>query len=264
MRVMAIVLLATAAVIAATGATPDEAGRLTVAAVRNTAGDGPDGKGNTGDDTWQFWFQLMHDRSMFMRLDLATELQTEEVRKNGIKRKVWGPLGSTLPNPQDSEGWIYHSDWDGKREGVWGDTKDKQVLVVPYAEKGVGGALAVTYKVPADGTYIVSGKAADLEVNTEQAAATGVQVSVEVVQAGDGKSVRRSKQVVVQPVAIGDKAGPASADFRSERIELKKGQLVMLIVDPGTLAQTDTTKVEFNVTAAPVGEPDHGTKDRNR
>jgi len=226
------------------------AGGLTPELVRDPEGDGPDAKGNTGDDTWQFWFQVIHDRNLFLRLTLATKAMPEEQRQNGIPGKVWGPVAGTLPNPKDTEGWIYHSDWDGKREGVWGDTKAKQILVVPYQEKNDGGALAITYKVPADGKYVVSGKAADLEVDTEHKMATGVKVWVDVVAAGDGTSHRTGEQRLIEPIAIGDKAGPESAEFASEAVQLKAGQLVRLVVDPVKLAHRDVTRIEFNVTPA--------------
>ncbi len=245
----AMILMALMAAVAIAAAPTSDVGKLTPAAVRNTAGDGPDTKGNTNDDTWQFWLQIMHDRKLFIRLDLATELQTDEVRKNGIRRKVWGPLGSTLPNPKDSEGWIYHSDWDGKREGVWGDTKAKQVLVVPYQEKADGGAIAVTYQVPADGEYIISGKATDLEVDKEHKAATGAKVLVDIANRA-GKNIRTGTQVIVKPKAFGDKLGPESVEFKSEKVTLKKGQLVRLVIDPVKVAYKDLTAVEFNIEPA--------------
>ena len=45
--------------------------KLTAKAVADPKGDGPDGKGNTIDDTWGFWFQLIH-APRYRRLDIAT------------------------------------------------------------------------------------------------------------------------------------------------------------------------------------------------
>lgn len=79
---------------------------LTPAVVLNAKGDGPDGKGNTADDTWQFWFELAHAKGVMAPLRLHTTTMTESQRKNGIPRKVRGPIGKFLPHPNDSEGWI--------------------------------------------------------------------------------------------------------------------------------------------------------------
>ncbi|MDP7290325.1 MAG: hypothetical protein QGH94_20250 [Phycisphaerae bacterium] len=77
---------------------------LTVAAVANHKGDGPDGKGNTADDTWRFWFQLIHARGEYRPLDIATATMSPKQKKSGIRRKVRGPIGSMLPNPKKTEG----------------------------------------------------------------------------------------------------------------------------------------------------------------
>ncbi|MHC4984220.1 MAG: GDSL-type esterase/lipase family protein, partial [Planctomycetota bacterium] len=96
---------------------------LTPADVANPKGDGPDGKGNTPDDTWQFWFELAHARQAFHRLSLATATMSAEQRQKGIPGKVDGPIAGNLPNPDDTEGWIFSTDWDGGYEGFWGDRK---------------------------------------------------------------------------------------------------------------------------------------------
>jgi len=244
-----IVVFAAILAVAAFAADKDvePAGKLTPAVVRTSKGDGPDGVGNTRDDTWQFWFQIMHDKNLYLKLSKATEALSEEIRKNGIKRKVWGPIGSTLPNPEHSEGWIYHSDWDGKREGVWGDVKAGQVLVVPYQEKADGGAICITYRIPADGKYAVTGKATDLEVDKTHRMATGARVFVDITSTKDGKTHRTGKRIV-KPVAFGDKLGPVSVEFKSDPVTLKTGQLVRLVIDPVKVAYRDVTAVEFEVT----------------
>ena len=124
------------------------------------------------------------------------------------------------------------------------------MLVVPYQEKGDGGAICVTYKVPADGEYIVSGKATDLEIDKEHKLATGAKVLVDVVAARDGKSIRTGKQVLVEPMPFGDKLGPESVEFKSDKVTLKKGQLVRLVIDPVKVAYKDVTRVAFNIQPA--------------
>lgn len=220
---------------------------LTPEVAANPHGDGPDGKGNTGDDTWQFWLQIIHDRNLFIHLDLATKIQPDAIRQNGIRRKVWGPLGKSLPNPEQTEGFIYHSNWNGQREGVWGDSKAKQVLVVPYQEKGDGGALAVTCTIPAAGKYLISGKATDLEVDTEHKFSDGIRVSVEVTDTGNGKTIRRMRKVLVKPIAFGDK-GPGSVEFKSDPVAIEKGQLVFVMIDPVKIAYKDLVALELKIT----------------
>ncbi|MHC4982754.1 MAG: endonuclease/exonuclease/phosphatase family protein, partial [Planctomycetota bacterium] len=228
--------------------------RLKVSDVLNAEGDGPDGKGNTADDTWQFWFQIIHDRNEYRRLDIATAAMPDEQKEKGIPRKVWGPVGSETPNPDATEGWIYHSDWDGKSEGVWGDAKAGQVIVKPYQEKADGGALAVTYKVPGEGTYIVFGRATDMKVDKDGKKATGVKVSVDVTQARDGKGIGKAQRVLVEPRAVGDAAGPATLAFSSGKVALRKGELVRLVIDPNKWAAGDMTRIDyFMIAPVPQG-----------
>ncbi len=61
---------------------------LTFADVRGAEGDGPDGKGNTADDTWQFWFELAHARGTFRPFTIHTTTMPKNQRKNGI-REDW-------------------------------------------------------------------------------------------------------------------------------------------------------------------------------
>jgi hypothetical protein len=222
---------------------------LTAAAVANPKGDGPDGKGNSVDDTWQFWFSLLHAPE-YHRLDLGTATMSPQQRGQGIKRKVTGPIGGWLPNPADSEGWIYHSDWDGRGEGVWGDKKANQVLMHPYNEKTDGGCVAVTYTVPADGAYNISGKVTDMQVAKGNAMFTGIIYKVDVVAGGGDKLT-----YVEKPLAegkVGDDAGPESAEFKVEKVDLKKGQLVRLAIDPNKWWATDMTRIDsFKIEPAP-------------
>lgn len=47
-------------------------------------GDGSVSKGNTTNDTWQFWFSLQHGPE-YHRLDVATATMTPDQRQNGIR-----------------------------------------------------------------------------------------------------------------------------------------------------------------------------------
>ncbi len=232
------------------------AAELTPAVVADPKGDGPDGKGNTADDTWQFWFQLVRS-PQYQRLDLATAVLPEAQRKAGIrdeaarrgKQKVQGPIGAFLPNAADTEGWIFHSDWDGRYEGAWGDKKANQVLMHPYNEKTDGAAVAVTWKAPADGKYLVTGKVTDLQVvKTGHPMMTGVTYIIDVVEAGNA-SITASGPALKQG-NVGDNAGPESEDFKLEGVVMKKGQLLRLAIDPNKAWATDMTKVELKIVPA--------------
>jgi hypothetical protein len=221
-------------------AVPEEiAGRplvLTYETVANPQGDGPDGRGNTADDTWQFWFELMHAPE-YRRLDR----HSSEIPQ-GIQGKVRGPVASMTPNPAQTDGWIYHRDWDGRFEGVWGDAKAKQVLVHPYNEKTVGGNVAITCAVPINGTYIISGKVTDVNVAGGHVSLTGITYLVEVCAAGE-KAIGRAEKVLASG-KVGDGAGPATVEFKIGKVALKKGQFVRLVIDPNKSWATDMTRIE--------------------
>lgn len=209
---------------------------LTFEIVANPHGDGPDGMGNTADDTWQFWFELMH-APKYRRLDR----HSSKIPK-GIRGKVRGPVGSMTPNPAQTQGWIYHSDWDGRFEGVWGDAKTKQVLAHPYNEKTGGGNVAITYTVRTDGVYKISGKVTDLNVATSHVSFTGITYMVEVCATGE-KAIGKAERLLASG-KVGDKAGPASTEFKIEKVALKKGQFVRLVIDPNKSWATDMTRIE--------------------
>lgn len=224
------------------------AAELTPAAVADPKGDGPDGKGNTADDTWQFWFQLVRS-PQYRRLDLGTAAMSKAQRKDGIPRKVRGPIGGSLPNAAETEGWIYHSDWDGRFEGVWGDKKVNQVLMHPYNEKTDGAAVAVTWKAPADGKYTVAGKVTDLQVvKSGHPMMTGVIYFIDVVEAG-GVSIT-TKGPPLKQGKVGDNVGPESEEFKLEGVQMKKGQLLRLAIDPNKSWGADMTKVELKIVPA--------------
>ena len=212
---------------------------LTSADVSNKIGDGPDGKGNTADDTWQFWLELVHAKGKFIRLDRYST----DVPKAGVKGKITGPIAGMMPSPDDTEGWIYHSDWDGRFEGVWADKSKNEVLAYPYVEKGSHEAVAITYTVPESGTYKISGGVTDAHV-WEYKKHDGLLWILEVANQGDKvKELAKGKP-------IGDGGGrPESDTFNVENVELEKGQLVRLVIDPinwwgSDMARIDSFKIE--------------------
>ncbi|MCE9556996.1 MAG: hypothetical protein K8T91_26925 [Planctomycetes bacterium] len=209
---------------------------LTLSDVASLKGDGTDGDGNTADDTWRFWFELAHAPNTFAPLDRHSTI----VPKNGIPRKVHGPIASELPNPDDTVGWIFHSDWDGKKEGVWADKKANAILVCPYVEKASHMGVAITYKIPDDGKYNLSGRITDVQVDTADPKTDGVIWKVQV--ANEGKLVR---QLGAAKPAIGDgRDRPDSGEFKFDDVELKKGQLVRLVIHPNRWMPTDLTRVD--------------------
>jgi hypothetical protein len=219
---------------------------LKPADVANPKGDGPDGKGNTADDTWGFWFQLIHARQEYRRLDIATLAMSPKQRSGGIRRKVRGPIGSMMPNPKKTEGWIYHSDWDGRFEGFWGDSKAKQVLAHPYQEKTSGGAVAVTCKAPADGTYRISGKITDVNVaKIKHRMLTGIKWSLDIVATKGPNAIVKVAKALKRGGPIGDAVGPPSAKFVVEKVVLKKGQLIRLMIDPNRAWGGDMTRIDY-------------------
>ena len=215
---------------------------LTPADVADPKGDGPDGKGNTEDDTWQFWFELAHARGTFHRLDLATATMSARRRQAGIPRKVHGPVAS-LPHPKETDGWIFHSDWDGRFEGVWGDKKAGHVLLHPYAEKRSHLAVAVTFRVPRDGAYDVSGKFTDAQV-IQHRLHTGIVWRVEVVRSHRGRPSAKAHRLVGRGGPVGDKVGPDSQEFSFHKVLLKKGELLRFVVDPNKWWGSDLTRID--------------------
>ena len=87
-------LLLAVSLIPCAGASPDgDIVELSIDHVRDIKGDGPDKRGNTADDTWQFWFELVRPKDKFLHLDIATKKMSETQRRNGIPGKVTGPIG---------------------------------------------------------------------------------------------------------------------------------------------------------------------------
>lgn len=216
-----------------------QSAELKADAVLLQKGDGPDGKGNTADDTWQFWFELAHKRNSFRRLTLTTTTLTAQQRKKGIPRKVTGPIAAWLPNPEMTEGWLVHRDWDGRFEGVWADKKTRHVYLHPYVEKGSHCAVAVSYLVPKTGTYQVQGQLTDATVAPNYPKHDGVLWRVERVDA-QGKA-----HLLARGGPIGDGKGrPDSAKFDKTKVELRKGEHVRLVIHPNKWWGADLTRVD--------------------
>ncbi|MHC4984087.1 MAG: alpha/beta hydrolase, partial [Planctomycetota bacterium] len=213
------------------------------------------GKGNTPDDTWQFWFELAHARQAFHRLGLATATMSAEQRQKGIPGKVDGPIAGNLPNPDDTEGWIFSTDWDGGYEGFWGDRKANQVLAHPFVEKNSHLGVAITFRVPADGAYEVSGKVTDLAV-IKNPTFTGILWFVDVVKERQGDRSPKADRLAGKGGPVGDGVGPESQEFKLENVALKKGELIRFVIDPNGHWGTDLTRVDYfriKRVAAPAG-----------
>ena len=211
------------------------AAELTVAAVTSAAGDGPDETGNTADDSWQFWFELAHKRGAFHVLDT----HSKSVPAEGVPRKIRGPIAGMLPNPADTQGWIFHRDWDGRFEGIWGDAKADRVFAYPYVEKNVHLAVAVSYRIPADGKYNIRGKLTDLQVQPQFKQHDGINWSLDVV----------ARDAPARPIGTGGPLGdghgrPESEEFKFDNVELRKGHLIRLVIHPGKWWGSDMTAID--------------------
>lgn len=215
---------------------PTLAAELTVPAVASKDGDGPDGKGNSPDDTWQFWFQLAHQPNQYRRLDLHSTTHPQ-----GIPGKVTGPVGAWTPNPADTQGWIYHSDWDGRGEGFWGDAKAGKVLAHPYNEKVFPGDVAVTYLVPEDGTYVITTKAT-YGRGANAGPKAGIRAKVGVCSAAPDQIGGDLNWL--SNTTAGAPGDPGVTEYKSEPTPLKKGQLVMLAIDANGFWGADMTFVD--------------------
>lgn len=214
------------------------AAEVSADAVASRTGDGPDRSGNTDDDTWQFWFQLVHAPNRYRRLDLHSS-----VHPQGIPGKVTGPVASATPNPADTAGWIFHSDWDGRFEGVWGDGKTGHVLAHPYNEKSSGGDVALSYRVPRDGNYDIRGRVSYLR---PPGGKSGVRCKVGVCAAARDEVGGDLRWLTKSDVGTAESAG--STDFSLGDVSLKAGQLVMLAIDPLGHWGGDMTRIdEFSV-----------------
>ena len=209
---------------------------LAVSDISEGAGDGPDGVGNSDDDTWGFWFALAHDPKSFRRLTR----HSSAVPKAGIPGKIRGPVGSMLPNPGKTEGWILHTDWDGRFEGVWTDSETGEILVHPYVEKGAHMAVAVTYTIPADGTYAVSLGITDVQVAPDFPKHDGVIWILELIDPARAKTAEVSRG---EPVGDGH-GRPDSDTYVSPPQILSKGVVVRLVIHPNKWWGQDLTRID--------------------
>lgn len=204
--------------------------------VADAKGDGPDGVGNSADDQWQFWFELAHESGSFRELTR----HSTAIPAAGIKGKVSGPIASMLPHPAKTTGWILHTDWDGRFEGVWADQESKAVLVHPYVEKTAHMAVAITYRIPADGLYRIAGKLTDVQVDTTSAKHDGVLWKLEVIEPDSGKAVELKKGG-----PVGDGGGrPDSATFQTRATKMRKGYLIRLVIHPNKWWGRDLTRID--------------------
>jgi len=237
------------------------AAELKATDIANEKGDGPDGKANTADDTWQFWYQY-------------------------DTRSGYGCFGTYCKQPKgvadakNVEGWVYSmtEDWSPDFEGIWGNKSNGQMHAHPYTHHGLHASVAITYKVPEDGEYNISGGIADMLVikkSPDGVAKTvqtpdgrtivytakqpknedGVIWIVEVVtdgKAASGKELGRGKP-------IGDTNEKDSTTFSIEKASLKKGDLVRFVIDPNKWWGTDMTRIDsFKIEkagAAAAAEP---------
>ena len=246
--------------IVAAVAFPSGAATLTLNDILSTAGDGLDGIGNTSDDTWQYWFELAHAPGSFSRLTLHTLNMTETDRKNGIAGKVWGPIGSALPNPTDvnaspvgsnitTEGWILHTDWDGTFEGVWADTIAGNIMVHPYVESGFHGDVAISYRAPQDGAYSFSGTLTDLQDRPAfQPPEDGANWRIEKSSASGALLASAASGG-----PFGDNVGPMSTAASATDVPLQEGQHVRLVLDARAWWGGDLTSIQ-GLTATRTGD----------
>ena len=218
------------------GLSKGEGGKLGVADVSSATGDGPDGKGNTADDSWQFWFELAHAPGSFRPLTR----HSSSIPARGIPGKVYGPPAGNLPNPGETTGWVLHTDWDARFEGVWADRKAKEILVHPYVEKTAHMAVAITYRIPGDGMYVISGKLTDAQVNADDPRHDGITWKLEVVEPAEGKTVELKRGG-----PIGDGGGrPNSGSFKTRKTRLRKGYLIRLVIHPNKWWGQDLTRID--------------------
>lgn len=207
----------TAAVLAVLGAvgfacvSAAPAASLKASDIVNRKGDGKDAKGNTDDDTWQFWWQEVVHRKYH--------------HFNSFYRH------------KKYDGWSHNHDMDTDFEGVWGNIKTGQVFAHPYVEKNAHRAVAITYKVPAAGAYDISGGVTDVKV-VKHRLHTGILWRVEIATGG------AKGRVVGKGGPIGDKVGPDSATFSIPNVRVKKGELVRLVIDPNKWWGSDMTRID--------------------
>jgi len=167
---------------------------------------------------------------------------TDPSARRGHRGKVAGPIAGYLPNPAETNGWIFSTDWDGRFEGIWADTKARQILMVPFVEKNFHGAVAVTYRVPATGTYVISGKLSDVAPVPQLPAMDGVTAWVQIA-APDTPQVMVAK---IGPVGDGNEANkrPNSIEFKTDKVTIGGGRWIRFVIHPNANWATDTTRIE--------------------
>ncbi|MDP6045714.1 MAG: hypothetical protein QGH94_20245 [Phycisphaerae bacterium] len=120
------------------------------------------------------------------------------------------------------------------------------MLAHPYMEKTSGGAVAVTCKAPANGTYRISGKITDVNVaKVKHRSITGVKWSLDVVATKGPNAIVKVVKPLRRGGPIGDAVGPASAEFSVDGVVLKKGRLIRLMIDPNGSWGGDMTRIDY-------------------
>lgn len=149
----------------------------------------------------------------------------------------------------DTDGWIFHTDWDGRFEGVWADRKTRQILAYPYVEKQFHGAVAITYRIPLDGTYAISGGVTDLQVAPQFPQHDGIVWHLDLTDDGTTPGKR-----LATGTPIGDGGGrPDAGPFAAGNVDAKKGQLIRLVLHPRKWWGSDLTRIDaFRIEPAKI------------
>ena len=185
--------------------------KLKASDITNPRGDGPDGRGNSGDDTWQFWYEEVVHRD-FHRL-------------NSYYRHSFN-------------GWSHNHNMETEIEGIWGEPKTGIIYIHPYAGRNDHRAIALTWTVPKTGVYTITGEVTDVMIDKPSGKADGIIWRIE--RATDGKRGKLLKR----GGPVGDGVGPPSAKFSVENVKLKRGELLRLVVDPNGHSHHDMTKID--------------------
>jgi hypothetical protein len=117
------------------------------------------------------------------------------------------------------------------------------VIVHPYVEKNSHCNVAVSFRVPADGTYEVSATLADLNV-VDMPALTGILWQIEVAREWTGDDSPEAYTIAAKGGPIGDKKGPDSAAIEAKGVACRQGDLIRLVIDPNGQWGTDMTTID--------------------
>jgi hypothetical protein len=193
--------------------------------ILNATGDGPDGKPNTADDTWQFWFQDLSARNFF---------RLNAFQKNTILH-----------------GWTGNKGLNKAVEGVWANAVSDEVFVHPYAQSNKHRGMAVSFRIPATGLYNVFGGLTDAEF-VPKPPHDGILWRLE-----RARGAKRGQPL--KEGAIGDRRGHNSGKFAARRIKLEEGDLLRLLIHPAAFSGKDLTRIDYfrieQIVAKPPSNP---------